>query len=125
VWFGCDVSKYCSWKKFGLEDLQLYVNPLQSHRSSVCNSDYDISAGPSMLQTGLATRLSCVVLVVIKQHFLPSCVVLVVIKQQTGLTTRPSCVVLVVIKQQLLPSCVVLVVIKQHFLPCDVSIKRP
>jgi len=25
VWFGCDVSKHCSWKKFGLEDLQLYV----------------------------------------------------------------------------------------------------
>jgi len=25
VWFGSDVNKYCSWKKFGLEDLQLYV----------------------------------------------------------------------------------------------------
>jgi bleomycin hydrolase len=24
VWFGCDVNKHCSWKKFGLEDLQLY-----------------------------------------------------------------------------------------------------
>ena len=25
VWFGCDVSKHCSWKKFGLEALLLYV----------------------------------------------------------------------------------------------------
>jgi len=25
VWFGSDVGKHCSWKKFGLEDLQLYV----------------------------------------------------------------------------------------------------
>lgn len=24
VWFGCDVGKRCSWKKFGLEDLNLY-----------------------------------------------------------------------------------------------------
>lgn len=28
VWFGCDVNKHCSWKKFGIEDLSLYEHEL-------------------------------------------------------------------------------------------------